>query len=87
MSQIFCSIKVGVNEIGRKSFSIDVGGCDFGNMTTFALFQMRGTSSDCIDELNKWQMGSESANAKLCKIQFGILSCPTDFRRLMRGCL
>jgi len=37
-------LKVGINEIGRKSFSIKVGGCDLGNMTTFDIFQMRGTS-------------------------------------------
>ena len=45
-------------------FSIDVGGCDFGNMTTFAIFRIRGTSPDSIDESNKWQIGSESVNAK-----------------------
>jgi len=67
-------LKVGVNEIGRKSFSIVVGGCDFSNITAFAIFQMGGTSLDSIDELNKWQMGSESANAKSRRIQFGILS-------------
>ena len=36
-------LKVGVSEICRRSFSIDVGGCDFGNMTIFAIFQRRGT--------------------------------------------
>ena len=73
-------LKVGVSEIGRRSFSIDVGGCDFGNMTTFTIFQRRGRHfPDCIDELNKWQIGYESANAKSRKIQFGILSGPTDF--------
>ena len=60
-------LKVGVSEIGRRSFSSDVGGCDFGNMTTFAIFQMRGTSPDCINELNKWQIGVESANVNHAK--------------------
>ena len=77
-------LKVGVSEIGRRSFSIDVGGCDFGNMTTSAIFQMRGTSPDCIDDLNKWQMRFESVNANSSRIQFGILSGQTDFRLLMR---
>jgi len=56
-------------------------------MKTFAIFQMHGTSPDCIDELNMWQMGSESVNAKSRRIQFGILSGPTDFRILMRESL
>jgi len=61
--------------------------CDFGNVTTFAIFQMCVTSPDCIDELNKWKMGSESANAKSRRIQFGILSGPTNVRILMRESL
>jgi len=79
-------LKVGVNEIGRISFSIKVG--DLGNMTTLSrIFQMRETSPDCIDELNMWHMGSESANAKSRRIQFGILSGPKVFRILMRESL
>ena len=43
-------LKAGVDEVGRRSFSIDVGECDFGNMTTLAIFLIRGTSPDCIDD-------------------------------------
>jgi len=38
-------------KVGVRSFSIDLGECDFSNMTTVAIFQMRGTSTDGIDEL------------------------------------
>jgi len=58
-------------------------GCNFGNMTTIAIFQIRGTSPDFIDELNRSQIGSESANIKSRRIQFVKLSCETDFRILM----
>jgi len=78
-------LKVGVNETGHRSFSIDIGGCDFDNMTTIAIFQLCATSPDCINESSKWPMSSESTNAKSHRIQFGILSGPKFYQYFGTG--
>ena len=80
-------LRVGVSEIGLKSSWIDLGGRNFGIGTTFALFQRLDTMPSLIDELNMWQIGSERANAKSRRNQFGMPSGPGDLRTLMRDSL
>jgi hypothetical protein len=71
-------LNVGVSEIGRKSSWIDFGGRDFGIGTTFALFQRLGTMPWLTEALNMWQIGSDIANAKSRRNQFGMSSGPGD---------
>ena len=71
-------LSVGVSEIGRKSSWTAFGGRDFDISTTFARFQRLGTQPALIDELNMWQIGSEMANAKSRRTQFGMSSGPGD---------
>ena len=76
-----------MSEIGLKSSWTDLGGRNFGIGTTFALFQRLGTMPSLIDELNMRQIGSERANAKSRRNQFGMPSGPGDLRTLMRDSL
>ena len=69
---------------GLKSSWTDLGGRDFGIGTTFVLFQRLGTLPALTDELNVWQIGSETANAKSRRTQFEMSSGPGDLRTLIR---
>lgn len=78
-------LNVDVNAIGRRSFVTEVGECVLGSRTTFAIFQGFGTVACWTGDLKMWQIGSQSANAKSHRNQFGILSRPANFRMLIAG--
>jgi len=69
---------VGVREIGRKSSWTDFGDCDLGIGTMCVLFQRLGTQPALIEELNMWQISSETKNAKSHRNLFGMSSGPGD---------
>lgn len=76
---------VDVNAVCRRSFATEIGKYVLGIRTTFAIFQGFGTVACWTDDLKMWQIGSESANVKSHRNQFGILSGPADFRILIAG--
>ena len=71
-------LRVGVNEIGRRSLVMSVGGCTFGIGTTFACFQRLGTSPSRIHALKIAHTGSASQTENSFRNQFGISSGPLD---------
>ena len=76
MFECYIPLQTGVNEMGWRSDSIDLGGLDFGIGTTSALFQQDGTDPSRMDELNMQQIGLDINPARSCGIQFGIPSGP-----------
>ena len=76
-----CLLRTGVNEMGRSSDSIDLGGLDFGIGTTSALIQHDGTDPSRIEELKIQLIGLDINPARSCSIQFGIPSGPGDLVR------
>jgi len=80
LSQIASSIPLPTNEsttlliVGVISCSTYLGGFIFGITTTFAFFQMIGTTPSAIDKLKIQDSGSQKANAKSRNSQLGRLS-------------
>ena len=71
--------RIGVREMGRKSFSASLITFFFGIGITSASFHRSGTKVSQIDELKISATGEEISKAKSFKIQLGILSGPDAF--------
>ena len=68
----------GVNDMGRISEVIDLGGCTFGIGVTYAFFQSIGILPSANDLSNMAQSGGPTRPAKSFSTQLGIPSGPTD---------
>ncbi len=68
----------GVKEIGCRSFSTLIRGCTFGNEQISADFHNLGTYDSLKLEFQMAHMSEANQGACSCRIQFGLLSGPTE---------
>ena len=74
--------RIGVRDIGRKSFSISLTTSTFGIGITFAFFQESGMQVSWIEALKMSVIGEDNSMAKSFEIQLGMLSSPGALERL-----
>ena len=70
--------RIGVREIGLRSFSIDTGGFFLGRQITFAVFHRAGTVPSRREELKIEAIGGAKVWQKSLSTQPGIPSGPLD---------